>query len=295
MVSMSSALLGLMTQTPLHAGSGSANDVIDLPVQREAHSDWPCVYGSGVKGALRARAEQLKLDQALINRAFGPDTKSALEHAGALLVSDARLLLLPVRSLNSHFKRVTCPALLRRLARDAQRLGLPAAPEVPSLDEQGSNAIVAQATRDADLYLEEFRFSVTHQDLSAWVDYLSNIAGSSYKEEIAAQLTIVSDDNFRHLCRSALPVQAHVRLESDTKTVAPGALWYEESLAPDTLLYVALHTRPSRDPNGAEPAPELQQRLLAGLFEAAYLQLGGNETPGMGWCQVNVVTSEAQA
>ena len=64
---------------------------------------------------------------------FGPDSLHAGAtsdkiHAGALLVSDARLLWLPVRSLTSHTRYVTCPALLRRLnasalAQVAQPLG----------------------------------------------------------------------------------------------------------------------------------------------------------------------------
>jgi CRISPR-associated protein Cmr4 len=55
----SNALLGLFTETSLHAGAGQALGVIDLPIQREAHTAWPCVFGSAVKGALRARAEGL--------------------------------------------------------------------------------------------------------------------------------------------------------------------------------------------------------------------------------------------
>lgn len=289
-----SALLGLMTQTPLHAGSGSANDVIDLPVQREAHTDWPCVYGSSVKGALRARAEQQGLEPGLIARTFGPDTRNASEHAGALLVSDARLLLLPVRSLNTHFKRVTCPALLRRLSRDLERLGLGAAPSIPTLDAKDEHARVHRTSRGGtDLYLEEYRFREQQTDLSEWIRLLTRIAGDAYSEEIEDQLTLVSDDSFRHLCRSALPVQAHVRLNSSTKTVESGALWYEESLAPDTLLYLGINMQPSRDPNAPQTAASLQATLLNALFAAPYLQLGGNETQGMGWCSVTRLEGKA--
>jgi len=106
------AIIGLWAETSLHAGAGGSVEGIDLPIQREAHSDWPCVFGTSVKGALRAKAEdKLGKDNASIRYVFGPDSgENASEHAGALLVSDARLLLLPVRSLTSHFKWVTCPA-----------------------------------------------------------------------------------------------------------------------------------------------------------------------------------------
>ena len=126
MTAIAHQIVGLTCETPMHAGGGSKEEVIDLPIQKEAHSNWPCVYGSSMKGALRARAEtQVNMSTNLITQAFGPDTLNASEHAGALLVSDARLLLLPVRSLTSHFKLVTCPALLTRLVGDLARTGKP--------------------------------------------------------------------------------------------------------------------------------------------------------------------------
>ena len=295
MSATANALLGLMSQTPVHAGAGASEDVIDLPVQREAHSDWPCIFGSSVKGALRAHAElNGGLDQDQIVTLFGPETRDASEHAGALLVSDARLLLLPVRSLNSHFRRVTCPALLRRLGRDLQRLDVGGIPEIPEV--AAGKAVSAEPVHNNSLYLEEFRLDTQQQDLGAWVDCLAGVAGGEYHEELAQQLVIVSDDDFRHLCRNALPVQPHIRLNSETKTVEGGALWYEENLAPDTLLYVGLHTHRARSER-EEDALTLRGQLLDGLFgKHPYVQIGGNETTGMGWFRVETLTGrEADA
>ena len=58
-MSQATALLGLITETSLHAGAGSSVGVVDLPIQREGHNGWPCVFGSAVKGALRDMAEGL--------------------------------------------------------------------------------------------------------------------------------------------------------------------------------------------------------------------------------------------
>lgn len=287
---LSHRLVGLMAQTPLHAGSGSADDVIDLPIQREAHSDWPCIFGSSVKGALRAHAESTGLDKAMLKAVFGPGVQEASEHAGSMLVSDARLVLLPVRSLTSHFRWVTCPALLRRLGRDMQRLGVIeerlGVPEV-----EPGQALVAQALANgADLYLEEFHFASRVADLDGWLSWLCTLCGDDDdREALKRQLTLVDDDSFRHLCRSALPVQPHIRLNNGTKTVAAGALWYEESLAPETLLYVCLSAQPPRYKPAGVPdnAAQLLDGVLNGLFgERPWLQIGGNETVGMGWCHV---------
>ncbi|MDA3875683.1 MAG: type III-B CRISPR module RAMP protein Cmr4 [Halothiobacillus sp.] len=139
-------ILGLLAQTSIHAGIGSTTGVIDLPIQREGHNGWPCVFGSAMKGALRARAEaQCEENDKSVKLVFGPgpDADKASEHAGALLVSDARLLLLPVRSLTSQFKWVTCPAALKRYHADAERFGV-SVPEFDLPDIKAEEAIVPQ-------------------------------------------------------------------------------------------------------------------------------------------------------
>ncbi|MEH6577390.1 MAG: type III-B CRISPR module RAMP protein Cmr4 [Amphritea sp.] len=296
MSALTHRILGLLTETPLHAGSGSKDDIIDLPIQREAHTDWPCVYGSSMKGAMRCHAEQQALDKALIDTTFGPDTEHASEHAGALLVSDARLLLLPVRSLTGHFKQVTCPALLRRFLADMARSGIQrSAASIPDIAED--QALCAANPNNNVLYLEEFRFTLAQwPDGAVWADLITELlalvpglTSDDQTRAIEQNLVLVSDDSFRHLCRSALPVQPHIRINSETKTVANGALWYEENLAPDTLLYSVIGCQPSRNPSMQMTANDLITQLMNELFSKPYLQIGGNETTGMGWCRVAVM------
>ena len=76
-VSTTGAVLGLMAQTPIHAGAGKANGVIDLPIQREAHTAWPCIYASSVKGGLRELARERITDAALITKLFGAEGTNA--------------------------------------------------------------------------------------------------------------------------------------------------------------------------------------------------------------------------
>lgn len=292
-------VLGLTCETPLHAGGGGKEAVIDLPIQREAHTGWPCVYGSSMKGALRARAELLALNETLIVQTFGPDTENASEHAGALLVSDARLLLLPVRSLTTHFKWVTCPALLRRLLMDLARAELGQMPLTLPRVEAGTALGSIKCALD-DLYLEEFRFAYREwPDMDAWVSVLQRfnapVAGIDVqlqREALQTQLVLVDDDSFSHLCRSALPVLPHIRINSATKTVAAGALWYEENLPAETMLYTVLSAQASRKPEHPMEASVLLSTLIEHLFATPYVQIGGNETTGMGWCRVARVNAE---
>ena len=298
MPALTHRIIGLFTETPLHAGSGSKDDIIDLPIQREVHTDWPCIFGSSMKGAMRSHAEQLPMDTELINTAFGPDTANASDHAGALLVSDARLILLPIRSLTGHFKQVTCPALLRRLLTDMARCGItrPAIP-IPMVEE---GQALGDAEKQTDLYLEEFRFDFSKlPSLNEWADVLAELlgqvhglTGAEQAKTIASHLVVVSDDSFRHLSRNALAVVPHIRINSDTKTVAAGALWYEENMSSDTLLYSILGCQPSRNPSMPMLSDELISKVLNTMFEKPYLQIGGNETTGMGWCRIAVMEAE---
>ncbi|ANE56538.1 type III-B CRISPR module RAMP protein Cmr4 [Methylomonas sp. DH-1] len=283
------ALIGLWAETSLHAGAGSSVDGIDLPIQRESHSGWPCVYGSAVKGALRAKAEdKLGKDKPSIKWVFGPDSdkENASEHAGALLVGDARLLLLPVRSLNSHFKWVTCPALLERLQRDATRLGIGLDFSLPQ--QPGKEQAMLPETAGEDLFLEEYRFKTQSSDLTALVRCLGNLSGIA-EATLKQQLVIVHNDQFNYLSRYATAVAAHIAIDNERKMVKNGALWYEETLPPETVLYVALSAYRARDKQDGMPANAILNSITQDLLgPSPYLQLGGNETVGMGWCKVTV-------
>ena len=292
------ALLLLTSETPLHAGAGQSVDGIDLPIQREVHTDWPCVFGSAVKGALRAHAEQrMEPKSTAITDLFGPDHGGAQErnssHAGALLVGDATLLALPVRSLQSSFKWVTCPQALQRFARTAERLGL--ALTLPAISQPAPDKALGQG--DAKLFLEEFRFEQSPDAcIGALAKALAPLSGGALDEATLVQrLVVVHDDIFSFLARNATSVQPHIAIDSTTKTVKDGALWFEETLPPETLLYVPLTATASRRKGGALTAAQVleqfEQLLPAGKN---WLQLGGNETTGMGWCRVGIARASAE-
>lgn len=279
-------LLTLYAQTNIHAGTGQ-NTVssIDLPIQREAHTGYPCVYGSATKGALRAKFDA-DSDKNTTNRLFGSETTGDNGNAGCLAITDTRLLLLPVRSLTSHFKWVTCPALLNRFAQDMARMGK----STPSVIEtQGETAVIHTSAAQGDLYLEEYRLTTLAKDLNAWIDSLAQLMPPESKAALEAQLTIVSDDLFAFLAQNSTPVHAHNAIDSDTKTVKAGALWWEESLPSDTLLYTCIHAFNGREMGEDKKLKPVSAEDNLAAFTSVinnkpYLQIGGNETVGMGFC-----------
>ena len=117
---MSDVMFGLLAETFLHPGSGQSDGAIDLKVAREAVTGYPYIPGSAVKGALRAAmCDGGGEHKGHVDAAFGQ-----VDGAGSVLVSDARLLLLPVRSLTRAYLWLTCPLILERLRRDLERAGL---------------------------------------------------------------------------------------------------------------------------------------------------------------------------
>ena len=294
-MSQASAILGLLTETSLHAGVGQTIDVIDLPIQREAHTNWPFVYGSSVKGSMRTLAKEN--NYGWIDEVFGQETQiGASEYASALAVSDARLLLLPVRSLTGYFKWVTCPAVLERWQADCRRLRLCQIENftVPNQFDDETKALISQnqSPKASNLFLEEFRFRAEPTNLDHVINNLVKLMGrDNVASALHKQLTLVNNDMFAHLAKYTTPVNAHIAIDNDTKTVKRGALWYEETLPPDTLLYTALVAQKTRKPKSNKAAKDILGHIINELFpqEHPYLQLGGNETVGMGWCRVKVL------
>lgn len=291
---MKTELLGLYAETSIHAGANGSTSVIDLPIMREAHTGWPCVFGSAMKGAMRAKAEKDNLEKQKLFTIFGPDTSNASDHAGSVAVGDARLLLLPVRSLTSHFKWVTCPSLLRRAFNDAKRVGK-ATPDgvLKTITAAGLTEDSAlQMGKAGVLYLEEFQCKTQQTDLGTLITWLAGFVPTEedFADRLNNQLVIVHDDLFAHLAQHATPVSPHIAINNETKTVVGGMLWYEETLPPETLMYLTVAANNSRNKKLEILADEVLDSLLSLFPESApYLQIGGNETVGMGWCRVSAV------
>jgi CRISPR-associated protein Cmr4 len=325
------ALLGLHAQTPLHPGAGTALGAVDLPVQRERHTHWPNIAGSALKGILRdaARARiaadpnldgldrfddkpaegdrpaerapregsQRKRADAtlLLNEVFGPPAGQSAEFAGALSVTDARLLAFPVRSLKGVFAWATCPAILDRLKRDAELARIAVGWDVPPAPKENEAQAVAECpcVVGTSLVLEEFEFAVKpHKELPAADWIVKNLLPEAphyrgTRERFARHLVVLHDDDFTHFARHATEVMARIGLDYDTKTVKGGALFYQEFLPAEALLYAVVIANPARARRGVNQTPE---RILdfVGRHTPTVLQVGGDETVGKGYCAVRL-------
>lgn len=283
---METTLLTLHAQTSIHAGSGQSDSVIDLPIQREAHTGYPCIFGSSVKGALRSHFENRSdISEDIIGSLFGKEGNNDLGNAGAALISDARLLLLPIRSLTSQYRLVCCPAILNRFKTDAKRFGKDCNFTIPSV-KQGEFIGFNQEEENSKVYLEEYAFSRAKDGIDKkLIEILAaSISYDNAEDIIKSQLAIISDDDFSYLAQYTMPVNPHIAID-ENKVTRNGSLWYEETLPADSVLYVGVAIDEVRKKDGNN-ADKLVDKFKGVFADLKWLQIGGNETVGMGWCSV---------
>jgi CRISPR-associated protein Cmr4 len=290
------ALLFIHAQTSLHPGSGTALGTVDLPVQRERHTQWPIIPGSTLKGILRDACRRASRNSDDLLAAFGPETAEADKHAGALSLTDARILAFPVRSLKGVFAWVTCRGVLERLLRDLKLTGSQGhAFHLPQAGPDKDKALCPQNSPllvDGNkLVLEEFEFERTG-DADTVAEWISQWAVSDQptQRRLKNHLVVLYDDDFTHFVRHATEVVARVALDYERKTVKSGALFYEEFLPAETLFYSIVLASPSRRDGHSKSARDILRYLHENL--PPILQIGGDETIGKGLCAVRLVNGK---
>lgn len=266
--------------TSLHPGTGQGVGGIDLPVHRERATNLPLLAGSSIKGCLRDGVDWGDKKTML----FGSEPRAETHTKGALHISDAQLLLLPVRCLGATFVWATCPFILRRLERAGAAVGekTPAIPSVAADSAQlaSSDATVAFA-KERRLVLEDMDFAASiNEDAQKWCRWIgARLFGGEAKgwqAEMEKRFAILDDKSFDYFSEFGTQVTAHIKINEDTGTVEDGALWYEETLPPETVLFSVIQADPPRR------EPMKPEAILDLLPETSAVQFGGNATTGEG-------------
>lgn len=298
------ALLFLYTLTPLHAGAGQELGFVDLPLQRERITGFPIIQASEIKGKLRSLAA-LHPDQdndwsMKVAVTFGPEKERASEHAGCISVSDARILLFPVRSLKGVFAWVTCEEVLARFLRDAKLVGEPPFDEIHFQLSTGDVAVSGDSILDHNgkVVLEEFSFRVNaiHKDdvgkrlAQGLCRYLPKQGlHVHFVNNLSQRLAVLPNDSFRYFVQYATEVVTRTALETEKKVVKERALWNEEYLPSETILYALCLVSKPRAPKeslpsdwGEDPSAKGVLDFVKELIHNRCFQLGGDETTGKG-------------
>jgi CRISPR-associated protein Cmr4 len=279
----------------------------------------PIIQASSLKGVLRAETSLLlkrrndpEADEK-VKVLFGPETQHASEHAGCVSPHDARMLLFPIRSLLGVLAWATCPFVLERFKRELTAAGFSIGWQVPNLPTESQKAFVGPDSRivaDGKVVLEEFCFEAIRDDPSVkhlveWLKAQALPQSAEYepfRKWLPERFVLLPDDAFRDFTLLATEVIARIRLDQKKKTVAEGALWSEEHLPSETLLYAPIflgkpvaqkNSIPDDLKENGEPSAAAVLRFLKELCEPGdqtarldRLQIGGDETIGRGIVKV---------
>lgn len=281
----------LYAVSPVHAGSGAATSAVDLPIQRERHTEWPQIQASGVKGAFRDHFRKFGgNDKELISLVFGSDEtndswkKEWDSLPGAVSISDARILAFPVRSNVAPFVWVTCPAVLKRFDVDLAYTGTGKKVAIENIKEDGALSIGAEMLQ-GQVVLEDavVNVAIHHQDPCI----------SEMFPELE-RLLLISDEMFKYAVTCCTEIQTHIKIDAKKGTADDGALWYQEYLPADTMLYTVVHY--SHRDAGETDAEDIKARLADLKAQTIkqyvedtikdFVQIGGDETLGKGIFQM---------
>ena len=302
----------MLCETPFHAGSGDDLGIVDLPIQRERHTSFPKVESSSLKGALReafenAHGKEKNKDfQLKIHRTFGYDEKANYatdlldfvgkdnsQYSGCLAFTDARLLLFPVKSMKGVFVWITCKQVLNKFASDMaiSSISIASLAAVKGLDITDGNAIIASDTPSVNgaVVLEEYAFNATvNSVVRDFAVELSSIVFDDtdlayWKGLLQSNLVVLSDNDFRDFTLMSTEVITRTKIDNETGTVQDGALFTEEFLPNDSVMYSLVFASDEYGKNRkTEDANWVMKFFKDEIEKMSFFQLGGNATLGKG-------------
>lgn len=241
-----SALLTFYAETPIHMGAGQSVSYVDLPVQREKHTSFPVLWSSGIKGVIRDTTTR-KWTKDKVETIFGPEEESS-EFASCISITDAKILLFPVRSVKGVFAWITCPFVLKRFKGDLEAIGLNFKHnnqeiQIPNVSDD--KVIIANENLKIQNYnkvaLEEFIFDAEIKDevrnFSEFLKKETIIPQNELTKNLENHLAIVSDNVFKDFVNYAVEIRTRIRIEQAKGTVKEGALFSEELIPSESIFY----------------------------------------------------------
>lgn len=311
-------LFFLIAETPVHVGSGSEVGIVDLPIQRERYTGFPKFESSSLKGCIREAFENSNKkisienktinvnDKSNINIIFGPEGEET--HSGAMAITDAKILLFPVKSLKGVFAWITCPFVLERFKKDLVMIGI---------NDFNFNVSPNTVPKQSSIFisskvvLEEFTFEVRENEvttnLAKWfADHIFQIKNSEpsiyqfWSDKMKKDIVILNNDDFVHFVKSSTELITRIKINSDTGTVGEGP-WTEEYLPQDTILYsLSMFTSPKVEQDKQKGIFEGKNaeegaKLVSVIFEQGLpevIQIGGNQTIGKGFMRVKIFNKQ---
>lgn len=316
--------------TPTHVGSGSDIGIVDLPIQREGHTNYPKFEASSLKGALRKRFESIATnhdDKEKIHLVFGYDPqhedkgfklifekKYDKEYMGALGITNARLLFFPVKSMKGVYALITSQGILEKFVAEMEMCEVAGTAKTAltllkeevkkfNLSTDGKcYAVSSKLVSATEIILEEYVFdneavanapNLTH--IATAINTLSGI-------DVSKHLVILQDDDFRDFTELSTEIITRIKIKNSTGVVEGGALFTEEYLPVQSVLYSLVLASPvfqtKEHPFSTKKSDKnaiAEEKKILDYFQTVLktakntMQIGGNTTLGKGIVSLNLL------
>ena len=270
---MKAELMKISCLTNLHVGSGDIKfEIIDGQVEKDPITNYPVIFASGVKGALREYAEQHLKNQEEVEEIFGTDrtgNKEKKGKSGSVKFLTAQLAAMPMRASEgkqSYYMVTTKRMLLQfcKLRRDIENNSEDLLQDVMQLDNEKNYFLKKEGKGNIGVEGYEVELEIP-ENLQVLTKFLSDI----FPENVV----ILSEEDMNN---TSLPVVARNHLDNG-KSIN---LWYEEIVPHESVFFLYLLS------NGTPSGDRCLERLLALIDQKPLIQFGGNMTIGNGLTKV---------
>lgn len=278
------------TITNMHVGSGEASfGIVDNHIQRDPVTSVPMINSSGIKGALR---DQIVLEKDN-DLAFGQEhvKETGKTQPGQLIFMDAKLLAVPLRSSENVFFYSTSRKTILDFLDTMELIGILTSDTTrnlrSALDSLNFSPVkpfilpaveVQNTAQRREVEIEDFTVQLEVGPAVSLPDFenLFLLPLGIRKSDIA----IFSDDAFKLICESHMPVIARNCIDNDTGTSQN--LFYEEVLPRKSKLYFSVGYDEKKH---LELMTSFEQKLTVSA-----VQFGANYSIGYGFSEIRSYT-----
>lgn len=253
--------------TNLHVGDGEANyNIIDNEIERDPVNEYPMIFSTGVKGALREHFKGMKSngERLIFGKEASEENTDSTEETeqGNVKFTNAYLLALPMRASQGKksYYMVTSTGMLEQLV-DLECYLRPDKEKFEKIRTAIQQIDKSQkVSKENGIAVEGMKVTETNAD---------ETIQEFVKKWIGHDVVILPESDFR---KYRYPVQARNRLvngKSDN-------LWYEEYVPHNALFYLYVIQMAGKRGEKAFEAFE------SGIKDNLLVQFGANATVGFG-------------
>ena len=258
---MNTQFYTLKTKSNTHVGSGqNSYGIVDNVVQKDYLTELPCINSTSLKGALREYAVENNWENTEIIFGSKPNERNSENlRQGSHYFGQAYLLSFPMRSDKLQYFNVTCPHLLKHLAKILLANHALEAEVKNLLDtEKIKNIMELQPVSDIynDYIIEKHNIKTIK---------VGNIFSDKLKEFLGKNLVVMHDNTFKSIVKK-LPIITRNQLENGQSA----NLFYEEVVPRETFFGFTIQA----------------ENIVSVFDNLPEIQIGANATVGYGFCSL---------